>query len=105
MDPYEDPYKNHHFPGMLQAKIHTFSHSQYFLPYFTCFNNQFSILSPMKMVINWVYLQVPTAARLTCSYQDLTFAGACPELGEYVVRAGAGAGAETMGMGSWDLHI
>ncbi|CAL1150000.1 unnamed protein product [Cladocopium goreaui] len=29
---------------------------------------------------------------LTCSYQDLTFAGACPELGEYVVRAGAGAG-------------
>jgi hypothetical protein len=59
----------------------------------------------MKMVINWVYLQVPTAARLTCSYQDLTFAGACPELGEYVVRAGAGAGAETMGMGSWDLHI
>ena len=48
----------------------------------------------MKIVIDWVCLQVPTA-RLTCSYQDLTFAGACPELGEYVVRAGAGAGAET----------
>lgn len=58
----------------------------------------------MKMVINSVYLhifgtfcgeqRVPTAARLTCSYQDLTFAGASPELGEYVVRAGAGAGAE-----------
>ena len=70
----------------------------------TSFNKQFSILSPMKMVITYGCISTFLArlwwtkgaspARLTCSYQDLTFAGASPELGEYVVRAGAGAGAE-----------